>query len=115
MLNLTDQTFRILVETIEDYAIFLLDPEGIVQSWNAGARRIKGYEASEIVGRHFSVFYSEEDRAARRWERGLAEARAHGHFEDVGWRVRKDGSRFWASVVLTALHDERGDVIGFAR
>ena len=114
-MNLTDQTFRILVETIEDYAIFLLDPEGIVQSWNAGARRIKGYEAPEIVGRHFSVFYSEEDRAARRWERGLAEARAHGHFEDVGWRVRKDGSRFWASVVLTALHDERGDVIGFAK
>src|SRR5204863_7037028 len=102
-------------ETIEDYAIFLLDPDGIVQSWNEGARRIKGYEAHEIVGRHFSTFYTEEDRAARTWEHGLAASREHGHFEHDGWRVRKDGSQFWASVVITALHDERGGVIGFAK
>ncbi len=114
-MNLTDQTFRILVETIEDYAIFLLDPDGVVQSWNTGARRIKGYEAQEIVGRHFSVFYTPADRAAHRWQHALTAARAHGHFEDVGWRVRKDGSHFWASVVITALHDETGDVIGFAK
>ncbi|HSK05174.1 MAG TPA: PAS domain S-box protein [Kofleriaceae bacterium] len=114
-MNLTDQTFRILVETIEDYAIFLLDPDGIVQSWNTGARRIKGFEAHEIVGRHFSVFYSPTDRAAHRWQHGLAAARANGHFEDVGWRVRKDGSQFWASVVITALHDEAGGVLGFAK
>ncbi len=114
-LNLTDQTFRVLVEAIEDYAIFLLDPDGTVQSWNTGARRIKGYEAHEIVGRHVSTFYAPQDRAARRWEHALAAARAHGHFEDVGWRVRKDGSQFWASVVITALHDEAGGVIGFAK
>jgi PAS domain S-box-containing protein len=114
-LNLTDQTFRILVETVEDYAILLLDPDGIVQSWNAGARRIKGYDSHEIVGRHMSSFYSPEDRAARRWEHGLAAAREHGRFEDMGWRIRKDGSQFWASVVITALHDESGAVIGFAK
>jgi PAS domain S-box-containing protein len=114
-LQLTDQIFRVLVETIEDYAIFLLDPDGVVQSWNAGARRIKGYEADEIVGRHIEVFYAPEDRAARKWEHILAAAREHGRFEDVGWRVRKDGSQFWASVVLTALHDGAGRVIGFAK
>jgi PAS domain S-box-containing protein len=113
--NLTDQTFRVLVDSIEDYAIFLLDPDGIVRSWNAGARRIKGYDADEIVGRHVSTFYSAEDRAARRWERMLAAAREHGHFEDVGWRIRKDGSQFWASVVLTAVHGERGELLGFAK
>jgi PAS domain S-box-containing protein len=114
-LDLTDQTFRVLVETIEDYAIFLLDPDGVVRSWNAGARRIKGYEADEIVGRHIAVFYAPDDRAAKKWEHGLAEARAHGRFEDVGWRVRKDGSQFWASVVLTALHDDAGEILGFAK
>ncbi len=114
-LNLTDQTFRILVESIEDYAIFLLDPDGVVQSWNAGARRIKGYDSDEIVGRHFSIFYSPEDRAAGLWERGLAAAREQGRSEDVGWRVRKDGSQFWASAVITALHDHTGDIIGFAK
>jgi PAS domain S-box-containing protein len=114
-LHLTDQTFRILVETIEDYAILLLDPEGVVQSWNAGARRIMGYDAHEIVGRHVSTFYTPEDRAARAWEQGLTAAREHGRHDDVGWRVRKDGSSFWASVVLTALHDDAGRVIGFAK
>ena len=115
LLNLTDQTFRILVETIEDYAIFLLDPDGVVQSWNAGARRIKGYEADEIIGRSISTFYTPADRERRRWQVGLTAARERGHFEDVGWRVRKDGSQFWASVVITALHDEAGGLIGFAK
>jgi PAS domain S-box-containing protein len=114
-LNLTDQTFRILVESVEEYAIFLLDLEGVVQSWNAGARRIKGYEAHEIVGRHISTFYTPEDRATRRWEHSLAAARERGHFEDAGWRIRKDGSQFWAGVVLTALRDETGAIIGFAK
>jgi PAS domain S-box-containing protein len=113
--NLTDQTFRILVETIEDYAIFLLDPDGVVQSWNAGARRIKGYEADEIVGHPIATFYTPADRERRKWEAGLAAARERGRFEDMGWRVRKDGSQFWASVVLTALHDEAGALIGFAK
>jgi PAS domain S-box-containing protein len=114
-LNLTDQTFRILVESVEEYAIFLLDLDGTVQSWNAGARRIKGYEAHEIVGQHISTFYAPEDRAARRWEDALATARERGHVETVGWRVRKDGSQFWASVTITALHDETGAMIGFAK
>ena len=114
-LNLTDQTFRILVESVEEYAIFLIDLDGTVQSWNAGARRIKGYEAHEIVGQHLSAFYTPEDRATRRWEHVLATARERGHVEDVGWRVHKDGSQFWASVTITALHDETGAVIGFAK
>ena len=103
-----EDPFRQLVETTRDYAIFLLDRGGRILSWNAGAERIKGYAAHEIVGQHFSRFYT-GDAVARRWpEHELALARTQGRFEDEGWRLRKDGSRFWASVLITALRDEHG-------
>src|SRR2546421_5452736 len=99
----TDAQFRLLVDTVSDYAIYLLDMAGRVTSWNAGAARIKGYAATEILGRHFSLFYPPEDRAAHLPERMLEQAARQGRFNAQGWRVRKDGSRFWADVVLTAL------------
>ena len=114
-LRLSEERFRLLVEGVKDYAIFMLDPEGHVMSWNSGARRFKGYEAVEIIGRHFSVFYPPE-ATARGWpEEELRLARRDGRFEDEGWRVRKDGTRFWANVVITALHDAGGTLRGFAK
>jgi PAS domain S-box-containing protein len=107
--------FRLLVETVEDYAIFMLDPEGRVATWNAGARHIKGYEAEEVIGRHFSIFHPEEDVTQRKPERMLAAARESGRFKEEGWRVRKDGTKFLADVVITAVHDESGDLRGFAK
>ncbi|WP_248352513.1 PAS domain-containing sensor histidine kinase [Anaeromyxobacter oryzae] len=107
--------FRILVEGVKEYAIFMLDPTGVVVSWNAGAERIKGYRAEEIIGRHFSVFYPREDAASGKPDLELREAAAHGSYEEEGWRVRKDGSRFLASVVLTALRDASGELTGFAK
>lgn len=107
--------FEQLVAFVEDYAIFKLNREGIIQDWNLGAERIKLYKASEIVGRHFSCFYSEEDRAAKLPERELAIASETGRFVDEGWRLRKDGTRFWASVVLTAIRGASGEVIGFLK
>src|SRR5690242_9679942 len=106
---------RLLVATVRDYAIFMLDPLGHVATWNLGAERIKGYAASEIVGRHFSVFYPPEEvaRGKPAWE--LAEAERDGRFEDEGWRVRKDGSLFWANVVITAVHDATGALCGFGK
>ena len=104
-----------LVEEVQDYAILLLDVDGRVASWNAGARRFKGYEADEIIGRHFSVFYPPEAIAAALPERLLATARAEGRAEDEGWRVRKDGARFWASVVITGLRDETGALLGYGK
>ena len=112
---LTDDAYRLLVETVRDYAIFLLDPEGFVISWNEGARRIKGYAAEEIVGQHFSKFYQPQDVAAGKCETELAIALREGRIEDFGWRVRKDGSQFWANVVITTLHDRSGKHIGFAK
>ncbi|HEX7054150.1 MAG TPA: PAS domain S-box protein [Burkholderiales bacterium] len=110
-----DDPYRRLAETVRDYAIFLLDPDGRVATWNPGAQRLKGYRAEEIVGEHFSRFYPEE-AVARRWpEQELELAAAQGRFEDEGWRLRKDGSRFWASVVITALRDERGALRGFGK
>src|SRR3954469_16478569 len=107
--------FRRLVESVRDYAIFLLDTTGHILSWNAGAEHLKGYAAPEIVGRHFSVFYPEEARA-RKWpEQELEMAMAQGRFEDEGWRVRKDGTLFWANVIITALKDDRGTLRGFAK
>ncbi|HEY3566443.1 MAG TPA: PAS domain S-box protein [Thermoanaerobaculia bacterium] len=107
--------FRLMVERVKDYAIFLLDPEGRVASWNQGAELIKGYRADEILGRHFSTFYPVE-AVARGWpDYELQVARAEGRFEDEGWRVRKDGSLFWANVVITALRDEEGVLRGFAK
>ena len=105
----------LLVDTIEDYAIFALDPDGIVRSWNAGAERLKGYRPDEIIGRHFSVFYTAEDIEAGRADRGLAIAAADGHFEDEGWRVRNDGSRFWANTIITALRGDDGRLLGFGK
>jgi PAS domain S-box-containing protein len=110
-----DELFRLLVEGVRDYAIFMLDPEGRVSSWNHGAELIKGYKAEEIVGRHFSAFYP-ADALARGWpEHELQVARAEGRFEDEGWRVRKDGSLFWANVVITALYGQNGALRGFAK
>jgi PAS domain S-box-containing protein len=112
----TDEPFRLLVEAVKDYAIFLLDANGRIISWNAGAERIKGYTADEIIGQHFSRFYTEEDRARNRPAHVLAAARAEGRCEDEGWRVRKDGTRFWADVVVTALYSKEGGRLrGFAK
>jgi PAS domain S-box-containing protein len=107
--------FRLLVDGVVDYAIYMLDPSGIVTSWNSGAQRIKGYREDEIVGKHFSRFYTAEDRAVRLPERALAQAAAGTPFEAEGWRVRKDGSRFWASVALSAIRDNKGELVGFAK
>jgi len=106
---------RLLVDAVAEYAIFLLDRDGHILTWNTGARRIKGYEPDEIIGRHFSVFYTSEDQRRGRPAEVLATAARDGVFEDDGWRVRKDGSRFWANVVITALHDDRGEVVGFGK
>jgi PAS domain S-box-containing protein len=107
--------FRLMVEEVTDYAIFMLDPQGQVVSWNKGARRIKGYEAGEIVGRHFSCFYTAADQQRGVPMRALKVAAATGHFRNSGWRVRKDGSMFLADVVVTAVKDESGNLIGFSK
>jgi PAS domain S-box-containing protein len=110
-----EERFRLLVEGVKDYAIFMLDPDGKVASWNEGAHRIKGYHHKEIVGHHFSIFYPEEDLKRSKPERELEIAQQEGSYEEEGWRVRKDGSRFWASVLITALWDEAGGLRGFAK
>ena len=111
----SERRFEALVEPIEDYAIFLLDTRGYIASWNRGAARIKGYEAHEIIGQHFSRFYTDEARA-RRWpDHELEQAALHGRFNDEGWRVRKDGTMFWANVVITALRERDGSLAGFAK
>ncbi len=111
----SDEQFRRLVQGVTDYAIYMLDAEGRVSSWNPGAQRIKGYTPSEIVGAHFSRFYTEEDRAKGEPARALKIAAEEGRFEKEGWRIRKDGSRFWASVVVDAIRDDIGKLIGFAK
>jgi PAS domain S-box-containing protein len=111
----SDHRFRLLVESVKDYAIFMLDPQGNVTSWNLGAERTKGYEAAEIIGKHFSVFYPPEDIAAGKCEQELALASREGRYEEEGWRLRKDGSRFWADVIITALRSETGSLLGFAK
>jgi PAS domain S-box-containing protein len=113
---LTDEgRYRLLVEAIADYAIYLLDPTGIVTTWNPGAQRFKGYRADEIVGQHFSCFYTEEDRKSGLPTRALETAQREGKFEAEGWRVRKDGSRFWAHVVVDPIRSPSGELIGFAK
>jgi PAS domain S-box-containing protein len=107
--------YQLMVEAVRDYAIFMLDPKGYVASWNTGAERIKGYKASEIIGQHFSVFYSEEDIATDHPQRELEIALREGRFEEEGPRIRKDGSQFWANVVITAVRDETGALVGFAK
>ncbi|MGO6980661.1 PAS domain S-box protein [Rhizobium leguminosarum] len=111
----SEEQFRRLVQGVSDYAIYMLDPNGNVSSWNFGAERIKGYRPHEIIGRHFSTFYTPEDREAGLPETALGIARAEGRFEREGWRVRKDGTRFWASIVIDAIRDDEGDVLGFAK
>jgi PAS domain S-box-containing protein len=110
-----EQQFRSLVEVTEEYAIFLLDPEGYVQTWNPGAARIKGYDADDIIGEHFSTFYTEADRRADIPEKNLNAAAREGSTQDVGWRLRKDGSRFWANVTITANRNDDGALIGYAK
>jgi PAS domain S-box-containing protein len=113
--DISDDPFRLLVQSIVDYAIYILDPTGRVTSWNAGAERIKGFNADEVIGKHFSLFYTEEDRKAGTPDRVLETARREGKFEGEGWRVRKDGTPFWASVVVDAIKDEQGKLVGFAK
>ena len=110
-----DEPFHLLVDGVAEYAIFMLDPTGAVMTWNAGARRIKGYDPAEIIGRHFSVFFISDDVAAGKPQRLLDDAVAHGQALDEGWRLRKDGSQFWANSVITSLLDPVGEVRGFAK
>lgn len=110
-----EERYRSLVDAIRDYAIFLLDPTGHVASWNAGAERIKGYRADEIIGQHFSVFYPSDAQQRGYPAEELARAVTLGRWEDEGWRIRRDGSRFWANVVITPLRDREGMLVGFAK
>jgi PAS domain S-box-containing protein len=111
----SERRFRLFVGSVTDYAIYLLDTDGVITNWNAGAERIKGYRAAEIIGQHFSVFYNPKDREDGLPQRALMTAARDGRLEAEGWRVRKDGSRFWANVVIDAVHDDTGELIGFAK
>src|SRR5215204_1316917 len=116
LLDPTEERFRLLVDSVKDYGIFMLDPEGRIASWNTGAERMNGYRADEILGSHFSIFYPPEDILAGKPERELVEAAQTGRIEDEGWRVRKDGTRFWADVIITALRDPRsGELRGYGK
>lgn len=110
-----DMRFRLLIDAVIDYAIYMIDPDGIITSWNAGARRFKGYEEAEILGQHFSRFYTEEDRRAGLPQRALDTAVNEGRFEAEGWRVRKDGTHFWSHVVIDPIRDPSGTLLGFAK
>ena len=111
----SEARFRLLVSSVKDYAIFMLDPSGRIISWNEGAERIKGYKKEEIIGRHMSVFYTPEEIQRGEPEYNLSQARLHGRFEQEGWRLRKDGSIFWANVVFTAVHDPQGNIMGYGK
>ncbi len=114
-LRLSEERFRLMIESVKDYAIILLDPRGLITSWNVGAERTKGYRADEIMGKSFTVFYTPEDIAAGKPADELAQALAHGRFETEGWRTRKDGSRFWANVIITPLYTADGVHFGFVK
>ena len=114
-LNHSERQFEILVSGVQDYAIYMLDPKGIIASWNAGAQNIKGYTADEIIGQHYSMFYTDVDRKADRPQESLRIAAEQGRFETNAWRLRKDGSLFWANVVIAAIRDEEGYLLGFAK
>ena len=107
--------FQLLIDSVVDYAIYMIGLDGRVRSWNAGAARLKGYAASEIVGRSFATFYTPEDQAAGIPQKALQTARETGRFAAEGWRIRKDGTRFWASVVIDAIRDANGELVGFAK
>jgi PAS domain S-box-containing protein len=109
------ERYKLLVDSVQDYAIFWMDPRGYIQSWNKGAEKTNGYKAGEIIGKHFSIFYPEEDQKAKKPQKELVIARKEGRVEDEGWRVRKDGTRFWSNVVITALFDESGKLTGFGK
>src|SRR3954465_2887169 len=112
--NAGEQRFQVLVNSVTDYAIYMLDPEGHIATWNPGARRFKGYEESEVIGKHYSAFFTPEDREARLPWRALEIAEREGKFESEGWRVRKDGTRFWAHVVVDPVRDSGGNRLGSA-
>jgi PAS domain S-box-containing protein len=114
-IKIPDDPFKLLAQSIVDYAIYMLDPDGNVTSWNVGAERIKGFSTDEIIGKHFSTFYTDEERAAGTPAKALATAAREGKYEAEGWRVRKDGSRFWASVVVDPIRNDQGELIGFAK
>lgn len=114
-LKVSEERFRLLVDGVKDYAIYRLDPQGYIQTWNQGAERLTGYVLAEIIGAHFSIFYSPESIAQEYPEYELKQARELGHFEDEGWRIRKDGKRFWANVIITALYDENNLMVGFTK
>jgi PAS domain S-box-containing protein len=114
-LRRSEERFRLLIENIGDYAIYMLDLDGKVATWNLGAERMKGYRAAEVLGKSFSLFFPDEAVKAGKPGRELATARAHGRYEEEGWRIRKDGTRFWANALLTAMHDARGELIGYAK
>src|SRR5690606_30545722 len=107
--------FQLLIDAVTDYAIYMIDPKGVVISWNSGAQRFKGYAAEEVLGSNFSRFYTEADRAASLPQRMLQTAEKEGRCEAEGWRVRKDGTRFWASVVVDPIRDKDGNLLGFAK
>ncbi|WP_312935391.1 PAS domain-containing protein, partial [Stutzerimonas nitrititolerans] len=113
--QLPAENYEMLVNAVVDYAIYMLSPEGHVISWNSGAERIKGYHRDDILGEHFSCFFTEEDRAAGKPDRALSVALRDGRFLDEGWRLRKDGSRFWALTVLDTVYDKQGKLIGLAK
>jgi PAS domain S-box-containing protein len=113
--TLVEKQFRLLVQGVTDYAIYMLSPEGLVTSWNAGAERIKGYRSDEIIGKHFSQFYTPEDREQGRPQQALETAIREGRFEYEGWRLRKDGTRFWSHVIIDPIRDDQGELLGFAK
>jgi PAS domain S-box-containing protein len=111
----TEERYRLMIESVSDYALFMLDPNGIIVSWNRGAERAKQYKADEVIGKHFSIFYSEEDRQAGKPEHEIEVANRVGRFEDEGWRIRKDGTKFWANVILTPMRKPDGSILGYAK
>lgn len=115
VLRQSEERLRLMIESVQDYAIFMMDPKGYITSWNVGAERINGYKANEIIGKHFSVFYIEEDIVNKKPSRELVSATETGRYAEEGWRLRKDGSRFWSSVVITAVRDKTGELKGFAK
>lgn len=114
-LKLSEETFRIFVESVQDYGIFMMDPLGVIMSWNIGSQRIKGFGAGEVIGKHFSIFYTKEDIAIRKPEKELVIAEKEGRYEEESWRVRKDGTTFWARVTITALRDKHGALLAFGK
>ena len=113
--NTLEQRMQLLIEAVTDYGIFMLDPTGLIMSWNTGAQKLKGYTREDVLGKHFSLFYPEPAVATGWPDEELRLARQRGRFEDEGWRLRKDGSRFWANVVITALYGPMGELTGFAK